>query len=825
MPAPPPRLALPIDDVLDEVAAGGPTVIVEAPPGAGKTTRVPPRLLDVVAGRIVVLEPRRVAARAAAARMAAEAGGDVGGLVGVTTRDDRRTSRATRIEVATEGVLVNRLQRDPGLDGIGAVVLDEFHERSLDADLALAFTREVQALRDDLWVVVMSATLDQARLRTALPDAHVVSAPGRRFAVGTTHVPRDPDADLARAVAAAVARALAETDGNVLVFVPGMREIRRAISAIHADRHTQVLGLHGSMSRREQDAALSPPRPGTRRVIVATDVAESSLTVPDVTAVVDSGLVRRPQLHPATGLTRLVTIATSRASEDQRTGRAGRVRAGHCWRLYAATAPRDAHPRPAVATTDLTGMALQVANWGADMDELVLLDRPAPAAWAAARQVLVDLGAIESDPDGDAAATEVGGVPGGAITAHGRRLVRMPTDPRLAHVLVLAARHGRLDEVALAAAILSEGDPARPDPSDRRDADLATRLDLLAGGDRRLRRWHREATRLRRSVRGGPSTDLSGDPPSLGALLAAGFPRRIGARRRRGQFTLVSGRGAFVRDHDPLAAAEFIVALDVDDRGTDGRIRLGVPVDRDELLDLLDDRLEHVTAATWDPDRDDVVATTTTRLGAVVFRRVPARVPAHRRHAALLDGIRLRGLGLLPWSRELRQLCQRAVHVRASGGDLAAMDDEALLADLADWLLPFLGSATSRADLRGVPLRAALDHRLGRDWLAVLARQAPTHVTVPSGRSVAIDYDDERGPAIHVKLQEMFGTTRTPVVAGDPVVVVMESPAGRPLQITRDLATFWADGYAGVRADMRGRYPKHPWPEDPTTATPTRRTK
>ncbi len=805
MPASPPRLALPIDDVLDEVAASGPTVIVEAPPGAGKTTRVPPRLLDVVAGRIVVLEPRRVAARAAARRMAEEAGTAVGGLVGVTTRDDRSTSRDTRIEVVTEGVLVNRLQRDPDLRGVGAVVLDEFHERSLDADLALAFTREVQALRDDLWVVVMSATLDQARLRAALPDATVVSAPGRRFPVGTTHLPRDTTADLSVAVADAVARALAATAGNVLVFVPGMREIRRAVAAIAGDRHTEVMGLHGSMSRREQDAALAPTRPGTRRVIVATDVAESSLTVPDVTAVVDSGLVRRPQLHPATGLTRLVTASTSRASEAQRAGRAGRVLAGHCWRLYPAAAPRTDHPTPAMATTDLAGMALQVANWGADVDELVLLDPPSPASWASAQQTLRDLGAVGDDD---------------RITDHGRRLVRIPADPRLAHVLVLAARHGLLEPVSLAIAILSEGDPG-----DRGTADLDTRLDLLARHDRRHRRWHREATRLRRAVR-GVDPDPGAPVVTIGGLLAAGFPRRVGHRRRRGQFTLASGRGAFVRDHDPLADADFVVALDVDDRGTDGRVRIGAPVPREDLDVLLGDRMTQDTTAAWDPDRDDVVATTTVSLGAVVLERTPARVGRHERHLALLDGVRHRGMGLLPWTAELRQRCRRAVHVAATTTTaLPAMDDDALLAELADWLLPFLGSARTRGDLARVPLRAAVDHRLGRDGLAALDRLAPTHVTVPSGRAVAVDYDDERGPAIHVKLQEMFGTTRTPVVAGRPVVVVMESPAGRPLQITSDLATFWADGYAGVRADMRGRYPRHPWPDDPVTATPTRRTK
>lgn len=800
---------LPIEAVLDDIAVGGPTVIVEAPPGAGKTTRVPPRLLQEVDGRIVVLEPRRVAARAAARRMADEAGGRVGDLVGVTTRDDRRTSRATRIEVVTEGVLVNRLHRDAGLDGVGAIVLDEFHERSLDADLALAFSREVQqVLRPDLRIVVMSATLDQTALSRVLPDATVVSSAGRIHDVDVRWRPRSGPDNLAVDVADAVADALTTTAGSVLVFVPGWREIRDAMTTIGTPHDTDVVALHGSMTAREQDMALAPASPGRRKVMVATDVAESSLTVPGITAVVDSGLVRQPQLDSRTGLTRLVTVVTSWASARQRAGRAGRLGPGLAIRLGSAAHQRPDQPTPSIKQVDLTGMALQVAAWGTPLDDvssLTLIDAPPSATWTTAVTTLHDLDALDAD----------------GITNHGRRLLRVPADPRVAQVLMTAARHGQLEAGARAMAAITDIDPL----GRTRTIDLEARVGRHDGPSGA--RHAREARRLAGAVRGVEITD---EPVSLGALVATGFPRRLAVRRRRGRFTLSSGRGARLSQHDPLADQEFLVALDLHDQGEDARIHLAASLDRDEVMTLLADRIVATTAARWDPDRGDVVAETVRSLGAVVIDRSPADIPVTQRHEALAQGIRARGLGVLDMSRDLRRWLARSEWLRDNatphGRDpWPPMDDQSLLDDLEVWLVPFMGTAARMADLRAIPVTAALHHRLGRTRMARLNRDAPERVTVPSGRRVAIDWGDDRGPAIRVKLQEMFGTSTTPMVAGHPLVLVLESPAQRPLQITRDLATFWQDGYPGVRAENRGRYPKHPWPEDPMTAAPTRHTK
>lgn len=813
MPAPhtsPPSepIDLPIEAALDDIASGGATVIVEAPPGAGKTTRVPPRLLHEVDGRIVVLEPRRVAARAAARRMADEAGGRVGELVGVTTRDDRRTSRATRIEVVTEGVLVNRLHRDAGLQGVDAIVLDEFHERSLDADLALAFSREVQqVLRPDLRLVVMSATLDQTALSRVLPDATVVSSAGRAHDVEVRWQARSGPDSLAHDMADAVADALVTTAGSVLVFVPGWREIRAAMAAIGQPRDTEVVALHGSMTAREQDMALSPASPGRRKVVVATDVAESSLTVPGITAVVDSGLVRQPQLDSRTGLTRLVTVATSWASARQRTGRAGRLGPGLAIRLGSAAHQRPDQPTPSIMQVDLTGMALQVAAWGTPLDDvssLTLIDAPPAATWATAIATLHDLDALDGD----------------GISDHGRRLLRVPADPRVAQVLVAAAQHGQLDAAAQAMAAITDIDPL----GQGRAVDLERRLGRHGGpaGARHAR----EAARLTAAVRG---VEVTEDPVSLGALVATGFPRRLAVRRRRGRFTLSSGRGARLSQHDPLADHEFLVALDLHDQGDDARIHLAASVDRDEVMTLLARRIVTTTAARWDPDRGDVVAETVRTLGEAVIDRTPADLPVGQRHEALAQGVRARGLGVLDIGRDVRLWLARCEWLRVNATPHGTepwppMDDQTLLDELEVWLVPFMGTAARMADLRAVPVTAALHHRLGRTRMARLDREAPERVTVPSGRSVAINWGDDRGPAIRVKLQEMFGTSTTPTVAGHPLVLVLESPAQRPLQITSDLATFWQDGYPGVRAENRGRYPKHPWPEDPMAAAPTRHT-
>lgn len=816
---------LPIDDVLPDVVAAVHThgrVVVEAPPGAGKTTRVPPALLDAVDGRLVVLEPRRVAARAAANRMAAERGERLGRTVGLTTGDERRVSRDTRIEVVTEGVLVRRLQADPGLPGIGAIVLDEFHERSLDADLALAFGWEARELRGDLAIVVMSATLDGARVAALLDDAPVVRSDGRLHPVEVHHVDRDPVAPLAPDVAAAVEEALADHDGDVLVFLPGVREIRAVAQALQAPRGVDVRPLHGSLPPAEQDAALRPPPPGRRTVVLATDLAESSVTVPGVRVVVDAGLAREPRLDPRTGMTRLTTARASVASADQRAGRAGRVAPGTAVRLWSRTdhLARDAHPRPEIAQADLSGFLLQVLAWGAEVAELRLLDPPADDTLASARGTLERLGVVDAD---------------GRVTPHGREVAALPAHPRLAHLVVRGRKLGLATIAARLAALLGERDVLAVD-RDRPDADLVTRVRVVAGAaapagarPRRgtLARVRRRADRLG-AGRDDPPRGLADLDVAVGVLAATGFPDRVAARRgARGRFVLANGRGVVVDDRDPLADAEVLVATDVDDRGRDGRLWLGATTTLGDLEAFAPDLLAISDEVAWDDRRHDVVARRRVHVGAATLREAPLADPdTGAVHAALLAGIRQDGLDLLPWDAATRSFRDRAAFLSTTGhAGWPAMDDEALLADLEDWLGPYLTSARRRADLARVPLADALAQRVGWDRARRIDELAPTHLPVPSGRRARLDYTDRRAPMLAVKLQELFGATTTPTVAGVPVVVHLLSPAGRPLQVTTDLESFWANGYARVRAEMRGRYPKHPWPEDPTSARPTTRTK
>lgn len=818
----PSLIPLPVDDILDDVVAAiraHGRVVVEAPPGAGKTTRVPPALADVVNSRVVMLEPRRVAARAAAERIAEERGERLGGTVGLTTGDERRVGRNCRIEVVTEGVLVRRLQADPSLPGIGAVVLDEFHERSLDADLALAFTLEARAaLRDDLAVAVMSATLDGARVAALLDDAPVIRSDGRMHPVEVRHIDRDPVADLAPAVARAIEDALHHHDGDVLVFLPGVGEIRRVARLLDVPDHVDVRPLHGSLPPKDQDAALRPPPAGRRAVVLATDLAESSVTVPGVRVVVDAGLSRQPQRDPRTGMTRLVTVRSSHASADQRAGRAGRVASGTAIRLWSTTdhVRRDPHPTPEIAQADLAGFVLQVAAWGTDPDALALLDPPPAAAIQGARNLLASLGLLDDR---------------GAVTAHGRDVAALPTHPRLGHMLLRARDLGHGATGARLAALLGDRDILRvAEP----DADLATRVAVAAGAPappgadvRRgtLARVRRRAERLARTV--GVDPGGTPDPDVVGLLAALAYPDRIAAPRgTRGRFVLANGRGVQVNAADPLADAEVLVAADVDDTGADGRVWAGAATTLADLRDHAPDLLTIDDHVGWDADRGDVIARRRTGVGGAVLAEepLPDAEPADLQ-AALLDGVRRSGLRLLPWDRTAVSLRDRAAHLARLGAPgWPAMDDAALLDDLENWLVPFLGAARRVADLARVPLADALRQRIGWDRAHQLDELAPTHVVVPSGRSVPLAYGED-GPILAVKLQEMFGAAQAPTVGGQPVVVHLLSPAGRPLQVTTDLAGFWETGYPRVRAEMRGRYPKHPWPEDPTTATATARTR
>ncbi|MDQ7775852.1 ATP-dependent helicase HrpB [Paracoccus aminovorans] len=801
-------MQLPIDAVLPDLIAAlsahGRAVLM-APPGAGKTTRVPLALLPVTAGRILMLEPRRLAARAAAARMAETLAEPLGQSVGYRIRGE--SVPGSRIEVVTEGILTRMLQSDPALDGIGCLIFDEFHERSLNADLGLALAWEARAaLRPDLMLLVMSATLDAEPVAALLDGAPVIRSEGRAFPVETRWLDRPLPAD-ARLVPEA-ARLIAEAEaatralgGTVLAFLPGEGEIRRTMAAL--DLPAEVVALYGAMEFKAQQAVL---RPATgRRVVLATSIAETSLTIPDVKVVVDAGRARRARFDPGSGMSRLVTERVSRAEAEQRRGRAGRVAPGICYRMWAR-AEEGALPAfapPEIAVADLSGLALELAIWGSDGADLAFLTPPPEAALAEARALLRDLGALDW---------------GGRITDHGRRLAALPLHPRLAHMLAVAGR-----KAADLAALLADRDPLSGAP-----ADLAPRLaalrDLRAYRDRHpwpvndaaLHRIRDEAKRLRRMAGNGAgdSADLS-----PGAMAALAYPDRIGQRRRDDQprYVLSGGKGAVLPEGDAMAAHRFIVATDLDGDTREARIRLALPIHESEIRALYAGRIETVEAVEWSRRDSRVIARRQERLGALVLsdRALDAPDPQALARAAF-EGLRQHGLTWTPGAARLRARI-------ALVPDLGPVDDASLLSD-PDWLLPWLTKARTLSDLRGLDLTEALKSRIGWDGQQALDRAAPAHFTTPLGRKVPIDYDHET-PSIELKLQELFGVSRHPTVGGRALRIAMLSPGGKPIAVTTDLPGFWAGGYGDVRKDMRGRYPRHPWPENPLEADPTLRAK
>lgn len=789
--------------------------VLAAPPGAGKTTRVPLDLLAHGAPTgIVLLEPRRVAARAAAARLAAGLGEPVGGTVGLTTRDERRVSARTRLEVVTEGVLLRRLQRDPALPGVGTVILDEFHERSLVADLSLAFTREVQTtLRPDLWVLVTSATLQVDRVSALLDGAPVCVADHVGHPVDVEHRPRP--ADLTAGVVAAVAEALDRRDGDVLVFLPGAAEIERARRAVTEDLRragrpdVEVLPLHGRLPPAAQDRALSR-RPGRRKVVLATDLAESSLTIEGVTVVVDAGLVREPRFDATTEMTGLVTGPASRAAATQRAGRAGRTGPGLCLRLWPGSERRDPHPRPAIASDDLTAAALEVTAWGTDVDALALLDPPPARGWARARQTLAELGAVADD---------------GRVTAHGRALVDLPVHPRLGQLLLTGRDRGLGPLACEVAAVLTGrelllGVPDAPAVS----CELGLRVRALREGvappgatvqpgARRAAR--REVRRLARHL--GVHADARQDLDDIGVLVQAGWPAWVAAARdgQRGRFLLAAGRGATLPAGDPLAGEPLLAVAHLDRGATQARIHLAAPLDLDELP------VDRTGMVRWEDG--EVVARRLTTHGALVLRSDPwPDPPADEVQAALRTGLTSEGLELLGIDAAATQLRARlALLHRTLGPPWPAVDDASLLAAVE----PFLPGCRRRADLARIRLADVLGSRLPPGAAGRLDTLAPTHLRVPSGSRIRVDYTVDP-PVLAVRLQELFGATETPTLVGGRVSVVMHllSPAGRPVQVTRDLAGFWERTYPTVRAELRGRYPRHAWPEDPRQAVALRGT-
>jgi len=817
-----PAVTLPIDEVMPGILAplaAGRDVVLQAAPGAGKTTRVPLALLDqgwTAGRRILVLEPRRLAARAAARHMAALLGEQIGETVGYRVRMDSKVGPRTRIELVTDGLFLRRLQQDPELDGVAAVLFDEVHERGLDNDLALTLCLEAKAaLRDDLRLVAMSATLEAERFVRLLGGAELVISAGRAFPVETRHLERSARGRLEDDVAAAVRKALAEEAGDILVFLPGTAEIRRTAERLGGiPGGVQVHPLYGDLTREAQDEAIAPSAPGRRKVVLATAIAETSLTIEGVRVVIDAGLARLPRFDPASGMSRLITTRVSQASAEQRRGRAGRVAAGVCYRLWGEAEDRalPLRPEPEILTADLAPLALELAAWGVrDAAALTWADPPPAAALAQARGLLRDLGALDAAD---------------AITPHGRRMAGIGTHPRLAHMILGAAGqgHGRL--ACLIAALLEERDIVRTG----RDIDLRGRIDLVRRGRGPADQMRRAAQRWIAMLPRDAVADEP-DPEAAGAVLALAYPDRIAQLRpgSRGRFLMANGRGAVVDETDALAASPWLAIADLDGDAREARVFRAAPLAQADVEALFGQLIVTETVVAWDDREGAVAARRRRRLGAIPLKDDRwSDPPAEAVVAATLDGIRRLGLAVLPWTRSLEQLRARvALVAKAMGGDWPDFSDAGLLAQLDDWLGPFVSGITRRSQFDRIDLDAALSARLSWDQRQRLDQLAPTHFDLPSGNRAAIDYRADGDPFLSVKLQEMLGQIETPTVAGGrvPLTIELLSPPGRPLQVTRDLTSFWRNGYVQVRAEMRGRYPKHDWPEDPFTAIPHRGTK
>ncbi len=812
--------SLPIDDVLPRLtaalAANNAAVLV-APPGAGKTTRVPLVLLDepwAKGKKVLVLEPRRLAARAAASRMASTLGQQVGDTVGLRVRFGSKISKRTRIEVITEGVFTRLVLDDPSLDGIAAVLFDEFHERSLDADLGLALARDAQqGLREDLKILVMSATLDGARVATLLGNAPAVTSEGRAYPVETRYLGRDQRAPIERQVADAVLRALRADIGSLLVFLPGAGEIRRTETLLKervADGNVDIVSLFGALDAREHDRAISPSPAGRRKVVLATSIAETSLTIEGVRVVIDSGLARVPHYEPDVGLTRLETVRVSRAAADQRRGRAGRTEPGVCYRLWDEPQSGSLEPytRPEMLSADLSSFVLDLAQWGAsDPGKLAFLDPPPQAALGEAKALLSDLGALDAQ---------------GRITDEGRKLRALPLPPRLARMVVDAAAEGAGDLAAQIAAVLTERGLGGDDP------DLRHRLDQFRRD--RSRRAEDARAMVKRWVDTVGDKKHGGDY-SPGSSLALAYPDRIAKNRGGGSggFLLANGRGGNVNPASALAREPFLAVADLTGTAAASRIILAAPMSLDEIGVRFAGQIEDREAVTFDAASASLRARRSRRLGALVLsEQFKAVTPDETSARLLAEGIAAFGIGRLPWSKGQLQLRDRVQFLRrADGEEWPDLSDEALAGGAGDWLAPFLASKTALAQIGADDLGATLDTLLPWILRKRLDAEAPTHFTAPTGSAVPIDYTAEQGPSVSIRVQELFGLARHPAIAGGrvPLVIELLSPAHRPVQVTRDLPGFWRGSYADVKTEMRGRYPKHPWPDDPLSAPATRRAK
>ncbi|MCL7406582.1 ATP-dependent helicase HrpB [Marivivens sp.] len=797
-------MTLPIDsalpDLIDALRVEG-RAVLQAPPGAGKTTRVPLALLDakVTDGKIIMLEPRRLAARAAAERLAEQLGEKTGQTVGYRMRGDSKAG--SRVEVVTEGILTRMIQSDPELTGIGAIIFDEFHERSLNADLGLALTWEIrQALRDDLILVVMSATLDAEPVARLLDNAPMITSEGRAYPVDLVYLerPLDKARRLEAATADLIVDAVAQTEGGVLVFLPGEGEIRRTEAALQGrlPKECDVRPLYGALPFAQQRAAIAPVSSG-RKIVLSTSIAETSLTIEDIRVVVDAGRARRSRYDPSSGMARLVTERVSKAEATQRAGRAGRVAAGTCYRLWTKgeDGALQAFPPAEIEATDLAGLALEMALWGAA--DLPFLTPPPEGTLAEAQALLHQLGALDAD---------------GRITDHGRLIAAMPLHPRLAHMLAVAGK-----QAAPLAALLADRDPMIGGQTD-----LMLRLRAIRTGEGNVNR----SVLDRIKVEAKRFAQMSEEKPRLSPaeMAALAYPDRIGLRRSGDapRYILSGGKGAVMPDGDGLAGQRLIVATDLDGNPREAKIRQALAISESELRGLFADQIAWTDVCEWSK-RDRRVKTRRVEMfGALPLDdRQWSEASEEAIARAMLDGVRDLGLRL---DGAAARLCARVELVRTGGADLPAMDTDSLMAGLEDWLLPHLNGVRSADDWKRFNPHDALRGMMSWDQLQVLDQAAPSHFETPLGRKIPIDYDGEH-PQITLRLQEMFGVTRHPTVGKTPLRVTLLSPGQKPVQVTMDIPGFWANSYADVRKDMRGQYPKHPWPEDPTTADPTLRAK
>ncbi|NTI76120.1 ATP-dependent helicase HrpB [Rhizobium rhizogenes] len=816
----PPLPELPVSHVLADIGTAlgrERRAVLSAPPGAGKTTLVPLYLLGQSwrgDGKIILLEPRRLAARAAAARMASLLGEEVGGTVGYRMRLDNRISAKTRIEVVTEGVFARMILDDPELAGVSTVIFDEFHERSLDADFGLALALDVQsALREDLRILVMSATLDVERVAVLLNHPPVIESMGRGFPIDIRHQDRPAGERIEDTVTRAILDAHATEQGSILAFLPGQAEITRTVERLEnrLPSETVIAPLYGNLGQKEQDAAIRPAPKGTRKVVLATSIAETSITIDGVRIIIDSGLQRLPVFEASTGITRLETVRVSRASADQRAGRAGRTEPGTAIRLWhpGQTAALPAFTPPQILSSDLSGLALDLAHWGVqDPATLAFVDQPPATTLNEARVLLRQLGALDAE---------------NGLTTRGKLMRDLALPPRLSAMVISAAEFGQAREAAMLAMLLTEQGLGGP------SVDLEERLRRFkTEKGERAEAARRLAGRLAMAAGGGKSM-AAGAPILAGSLLLHAFPDRIALQRGgRGRFVMANGRGAELPETERLAGSQMLVIADLTGRAAQARILAASEISRGDVEEHLPGEIRTEDQSVFDKASRQVRARRVTRLGAIIFEETPLPRPSGEKAArALAEGIRELGIGVLPFSKEANQLRDRIGFLhRTIGEPWPDVSDDALVLRLEDWFTPFQTDARGLSDISvgGLSngLMALVQHELQRD----LGRMAPTHFEAPTGQRHPIQYEGEE-PLLTIRVQELFGLKQHPTIGGGrlPLVLELTSPAHRPIQTTRDLPGFWAGSWKDVRADMRGRYPRHPWPEDPAEASPTTRTK